>query len=469
MREKEFTILIVEDNEDALENLHLSLQGKYNTLLACNYKKAVEKLEAEKIDLLVSDIMLPDKTGLDIVKYINEKNLDISTILVSGYTNEERVTEALRIGVNDVLKKPYAEEELHHTINLALREKSLREENERLREKLELENKFLKKQISVEPNDKYKIIGNSEGLKAILRRADKIAAFSVHTLITGETGTGKELLARYIHRAGPRKNGPFVAINCAALSPTLFESELFGYIKGAFTNANESRAGLVEAAHGGTLFLDEITEIPQSLQAKLLRVIESQKVRRIGSKEWVDVDVVFLSSSNRTLDDIKNSKYLRQDLFHRLASTVITLPPLREREEDIPLLAEYYAEKFCRQFEIKKDSSIISKDLMKLFMENSWPGNIRQFANIIKTICLFGDEINSREITELINSGYPLNGHDKNFRFSSFNMDELDEAKKWMVMKVLKDYNGNKKKTAEHLGLSYQGLLNMLKHFELEK
>jgi transcriptional regulator with PAS, ATPase and Fis domain len=301
------------------------------------------------------------------------------------------------------------------------------------------------------------MVGQSPKLVDSLNKARSVANYSINTLIVGETGTGKELLARFIQRNGVRKSNSFIAINCAALTESLFESELFGYEKGAFTNALQSRAGLFEVANGGILFLDEITEIPILLQAKLLRVIEESKIKRVGSTKDINIDVQILSSTNRNIYDAISKGFLREDLYHRIASTVIELPPLRERKEDYSALVNHFYGLYSRLF--NKETSELPDEFWNYVNKSEWEGNIREFSNFVKNYVLFGT-IQKSEHPPITKA---LSDREDAFLFMKKNFEELEEAKFWLIEKVLKTYNGNKTQAAKHLGVSYQGLVYLLK------
>lgn len=456
----QLNLLIVDDDDTSLENLRLAFKGKYILHKAFSYESAIDKIKNVNIDLAVIDIVLQDKSGLEILEFINENKCDIASTIITGYCNENLILSAAQSRAWYLLKKPFNNEELISVVQKSADFVLLKYENEKLKERLIKENTILKNELDSTFKQNYKIIGNSKNLINVLERASKIAKYNVNTLIHGETGTGKELLARFIHQSSSRAAKPFIAVNCAALSPNLFESELFGYKKGAFTNANESRAGLFEIANGGFLFLDEITEIPLEMQAKLLRVVEDQKLRRIGDLEWIQIDITILSSTNRKIEKMISQNIFREDLYHRLASTQLSLPPLRERIEDLEELSNYFSILFANK------SIPIPEEIMYFLREFEWPGNIRQFSNFMKNWSIFGKEADLTEVKSWLNNGNSRNENSAEFKFKELNIQELERAKEWMVFKVLKKYNGNKSKTAEHLGLSYPGLLKMLKHFE---
>lgn len=459
-----YSVLIVEDDQFSRENLRLSLSKKFNLFTSLSVADALEVLSANTIDLVILDIKLPGENGLSLIEKAKEGFPEIKYIVITGYSDEESIISALRLGAHDLLKKPYDEEELHNSIDKLIKSIELERENSLLKEKLIKENIILKKDLNKNLELKGDvIIGKSPLLMDMLQKAKQVANHNINLMICGESGTGKELLARFIHNNGTRSDKPFIAINCASLTSTLFESELFGHEKGSFTNADRLKIGLLEVANEGILFLDEITEINLDLQAKLLRVVEEKKIQRVGGNHQIAVDVQILSSTNRDLSDaIKNGK-LREDLYHRLASTVFELPPLRKRLDDLPHLLKYFKEKYDEIYNIS--SPEIDKEILTVMNQSNWSGNVRQLSNFVKNWCLFGKNATHDEIQRWINSESNNRIHsDESFLFEKGNMSELDEAKKWLIERALSKFNGNKTKAAEHLGVSYAGFLKMLKN-----
>jgi DNA-binding NtrC family response regulator len=440
-------------------------------------------LEHTTFDLIISDVKLPVMDGLEFIGYCKERDVQSKYIVVTGYSDESAIIRALRLGVDDFLKKPYREGELLHAVSQSLKMLRLEEENRRYKERLETENTILHRELDKRMLENvYSIVGNARVLEKSLTQANKVAQYSINALIRGESGTGKEMMAQYIYHNGIRSKQPFVAVNCAALSPSLFEAELFGYEKGAFTGAQEARAGLFEVANGGVLFLDELTEIPIGLQAKLLRVVESQTIRRVGGSQTRSIDVQILCSTNRTIGEAIEQGFLRLDLYHRLATVEIVLPPLRERMEDFPALVEHFIRLYERQLGLK--AAPLPNDVQKFLMEQRWEGNIRQLSNVIKRWCLFGDDANVQDVSLWLQSPQSSRSaerqpterlQDAQLReqqpsgvifqalFANGTFEELERAKYQLIEMVLHKYHGNKSQAARHLGISYPGLLKMLK------
>jgi len=471
--EKKIKIFIVDDDEFSLENLTLSLSDdKYEVTQTGSSEMALELLQNNDYDIAILDLKLQGMSGLDIIENVKDSNKLTKYILITGYSEEEAFIKATRIGVNDILKKPYEESKLHATLEKLLQIIRLEEENLVYKERLQKENEILKNQLNKNFNDDQNIIiGNSSLLKTALDKAKSVAEYSINTLICGETGTGKELLARFIQRNGPRNNEVFVPVNCAALTESLFESELFGYEKGAFTNALQSHAGLFEVANGGILFLDEITEIPKSLQAKLLRVIEDKKIKRVGSTKEIELDVQILSSTNRIIHEAITDGYLREDLYHRIAQTEIIIPPLRERMEDLNSLSTHFYNLYCKMF--NKENLGIPTEIIGYIKNQNWEGNIRQFSNFMKNYCIFGTITRFKEPqTNLTNrmdefSIISSKIQENSYTFDKGSFDELEDAKQWLIEKALNKFSGNRTLAAKHLGVSYQGLAYLLKNNDI--
>jgi two-component system response regulator AtoC len=372
-----YTILIIDDEEHARQNIseYLKTSG-YEVFEAGTLKEGREHIANGDGDVIILDVQLPDGYGLDFLNEITTLPQKPPVILITGYGDIEMAVDAMKNGAHDFLTKPI--------MDLANLEASISRATEIVQMRREL-NHIHQNQIK---NNDF-VIGNSQDFKVLLDQAEKAAAASVSVLITGETGTGKEVLARFIHRSGPRSDKPFIAINCAAIQPTVLESELFGYEKGAFTDAIQRKHGLMEVADSGILFLDEISSMPTDIQAKLLRAIEERAFRRVGGTSEINVDVQVLAASNRNIQDmIKDGKF-REDLYYRLKVVDLHLPPLRERKKDIPELVGFFVNKFNLQ--MGKNVIDITPEALKALVEYKWPGNIRELSNIVQRAMLFCD------------------------------------------------------------------------------
>lgn len=464
------TILVVDDDEFALENVCMSIEQSGATAVAAgSAQQALNRLREHQFHVIVTDVKMPGMDGITFVERVKEDHPQMKFIVVTGYADEAAVIRALRLGVNEFLKKPYRNVELLLAIDKLLKQIELENENQVLRDRLVRENRELRAEVeatqaTLAPSD---LRGDHPSIVAVRELATKIGRFGVNALIRGENGTGKELVAQEIRRASPRAHAPFHAVNCAAISTTLFEAEMFGYEKGAFTGANRSRQGLFELASGGILFLDEITEVPTAMQAKLLRALETGTIRRVGGTVDIPIDVHVIAATNRVPTEAIADGFLRRDVYHRLATMEVVLPPLRERASDIPMLVRHFHEVYAKQFRIKPRP--ISDAALDTLVHAPWPGNVRQLANVMKRWVLFDP---STALADL-GSGEPLSASDSllpgsviRYDFIRGTMDEVEEAKHLLVRTVLARNNGNKSLTARQLGLSYPGLLKMLRRIE---
>lgn len=463
------TILVVDDDEFARENVEISLQSAgANVLTAGSAYQALKATEATYCHIVVTDLKMPGMDGVALAEKVRQAHPTTKFILVTGFADEEAVIRALRVGVNEFLKKPYRNAELLIAVQKLLEQHNLEDENRLLRERIEQENIQLRRELDRSTDHTQSaMIGSSPSLITCKELAAKVSQFAVNAIIQGENGTGKEVMAQYIHTTGTRSNKPFVGVNCAAISVSLFESEMFGYEKGAFTGATTSKAGLFELANGGILFLDEVTEIPTTMQAKLLRALETQTIRRVGGTRDISLDVQVLSATNRDITAAIDDGFLRTDLYHRLATVEIALPPLRMRREDIPELVKTFRDRYQRQF--GNPSEEVSPQAMQMFIDAPWPGNIRQLGNVMKRWVLFGPDVALSELQSAAGTTSPMPAGRTSMMHYAFvdgTMDEVELAKQHLVMTIMQRYNGNKSKSAKHLGLSYPGLLKILRRID---
>jgi two-component system response regulator PilR (NtrC family) len=365
------SILIVEDEQSMREMLAILLKKEgLDVREAASRAQAAAELGRGAIDLVLTDVQLPDGDGLEVLRHVKSASPETAVVVMTAYGTTEMAVAARKLGAEAYILKPFDVDELRIVVRDALANRRLREENVRLRR---------------EVGEAYgldRVIGVSQVMASLFEMVRAIAPTSSTVLVTGESGTGKELVARAIHGLSSRGEGPFVSVNCGALTETLLESELFGYVKGAFTDARQSKKGLFEAAHGGTLFLDEVSETSPSMQVKLLRALQERKIRRVGGTDEVEVDVRVIAATNAPLEALVAQKRFREDLFYRLQVIPILTPPLRERREDIPLLAEHFLGRFARQ--MGKAVAKISEEAMALLQGYAWPGNVRQLENVIE-------------------------------------------------------------------------------------
>lgn len=369
-------VLIIDDENFIRENLERILtQENYKVFTARDGKTGIEIINKENIDIVLLDLNLPDLNGIEVLKKIKSLEPEILVIIITGYATVDSAVEALKLGAYDYIKKPFKADAIKLIVKLALETQLLKREVHVLRK--------LGKKDDL-------IIAESEAMKTAIKQAFEVAKYKdTNVLITGESGTGKEVIARLIHENSTRNLFPFVDINCASLPENLLESELFGYEKGAFTDAKTSKNGLMQEAEGGTIFLDEIGEMPLSLQSKMLRVIETKQVRKIGSIRNISIDVRIIAATNKDLKKAVEEKKFREDLFYRLNVFPIHLKPLRERTEDIIPLAKYFLEKFSRLFNRKFTD--IDEDVKSIFLKCKWYGNVRELKNVLERICIMHD------------------------------------------------------------------------------
>lgn len=371
-------ILVVDDEAILRDDLVLHLRELGHRVRGAeDGRKALKALEEEEADLVLSDLRMPGMDGLDLLERVQTDHPGTGLIVITAYASVENAIDALRRGASDYLLKPLEFEEL-----------DLRIERMAAQMDLMLDNQLLKRQLHLrEPS--RRIVARSAEMREVLQTIDTVAASEGTVLVLGESGTGKELVARAIHDRSPRREGRFVAINLAAVPETLLESELFGHRKGAFTGAIRNKDGLMAVARGGTLFLDEISEVPLHLQAKLLRAIEEREVQPVGATEAVRVDLRLIAATNRNLEEMVEQGAFRQDLYYRLNVVEMTLPPLRDREEDIPLLVEHFVRKYAS--EMKKPVKGATTDVLRLFRRHRWKGNVRELENAVERAMIFCD------------------------------------------------------------------------------
>jgi two-component system response regulator AtoC len=368
-------ILIVEDNETARKQIQVFLEADPNVIVdtAANGSDALKALTERPYSVIVTDLKMPRVDGLQLLEEVQKRRLPADVIITTGFGTIDHAVQAMRLGAADFLTKPINLEHLRLVIQRALRERALQDEVTVLREQLHDQFMF------------HSILSKSPRMHDLFELISHVAQTISTVLIFGETGTGKELVARAVHEASPRRAGPFIAVNCAALPESLLESELFGHEKGAFTSAAGQRKGRFELASGGTIFLDEVGEIPLAMQAKLLRVLQERRFERVGGAQTVEVDVRVIAATNRDLLRLSKEGKFREDLYYRLNVVKIDLPPLHERPEDIPLLAAHFVQKFCRPGVPPKT---ISPEAMEALLQHRWPGNIRELENAIERACV---------------------------------------------------------------------------------
>ena len=368
-------LLLIDDDPNTLASLARAFRLAGHEAAVCdNALRAVELLRTERFDLILSDVVMPGKTGLELLEELKNSGLQTPIVLISGQANIEMAVKATRLGALDFLEKPLSTDKLLLTVENALKLTRLEDENRELRHRL----------------GKHELVGSSPAMTRLLAQIDRVAASETRVCILGETGTGKELVARAIHEKSPRHENAFITLNCAAVPAELIESELFGHEKGAFTGAASRHTGKFEQAEGGTLFLDEIGDMPLAMQAKLLRVLEEGEVERVGGDKPIKVNVRVIVATHRNLEELVKKNEFRRDLFHRVFVFPLALPPLRERLEDFPVLVAHFARQVAKQNGWKE--KIFSDEAIAELRHYSWPGNVRELRNIVERLVLLSSE-----------------------------------------------------------------------------
>ncbi len=450
------TILVVDDMKNYLWMLGEVLLQEGHKVLTCQ-KSADAKplLDEGRIDLLLTDLRMEEVDGMALLTHARSVSPSTSVIMMTAYGSVERAVEAMRLGAYDFILKPFNNGDLLRSISKALERTRLLRENQRLSETLAQQYRF------------DELLGNSPAIREVLDKITRVADAKSTVLITGESGSGKELVARAIHFNGPRYGKPFLAVNCSALTQSLAESELFGHERGAFTGANARHPGFFEQADGGTLFLDEIVELPMTLQAKLLRVLETQEIRRVGTDKALVVDVRILTATNRDLRTEVKAGRFREDLFFRLNVVRIDVPPLRDRLDDIPLLAESYLKQLVREGGIRGKQ--LTPEAINALRQYRWPGNVRELQNAVAHAALMavGEDIQPGDLPlELAAPGDWLAALDRILPPEARLVPTIKSLEQHLIQRALSASHGVQAKAAELLGISRSLLQYKLKTFQ---
>jgi two-component system, NtrC family, response regulator PilR len=448
-------ILIVDDELSMREMLSIMLRKEgYEILTAENGEAALNILQNEIFDLVITDVRMDQVGGIEVLRAVKDLSPETVVIMITAYASTETAVDAMKMGAYDYITKPFRNEEIRMVIRKALEKHLLRKENILLKREIESRAGF------------ENFIGKSEPMQRIFSLIRQVADTRSTVLITGESGTGKELVARAMHTQGARRNHPFISINCSALPETLLESELFGYMKGAFTGAVANKQGLFEAANGGTIFLDEISSTSPALQTKLLRVLQERELRRVGGTSDIKVDVRVIAATNRDLvREVANGMF-RDDLYYRLNVIPVALPPLRDRKDDIPLLAEHFLRKNASGAHVKR----IAPDVLKLFLAYRWPGNVRELENTIERLAILtpgelitldhipGEMKTTAPCPDIIPLDIPESGIDLECI--------LQTAERSLLYRALDKARGVKTEAAKLLGLSFRSFRHRLQKYE---
>ncbi len=445
-------ILIVDDEQSYRQLLSLVFESNGNTIrTAMNGREALALLEEEPADVIISDVKMPDMDGIEMLRAVRETLPDIGVVLMTAFASVETAREAFKLGADDFITKPFDVEELKLIVRKTLEKQALIDENRAF------------KRAQRERGSVKNIVGTSAAMNAIYQMIETVAAVQSTVLVTGESGTGKELVARAIHDLSPRAEKPFISINCGAFTETLLESELFGYVKGAFTGANTNRKGLFEAAHGGTIFLDEIGEMSPAMQVKLLRVLQERRVRPVGGHEEQLIDARVIAATNRDLKQMNADGTFREDLFYRISVIPIHLPPLRERVDDIGQLIDHFMRKFCDQ---AGKNLTISPKTIDILENYAWHGNVRELEHTIERAVALerSTEIQPEQLPDHITNYNPQRiNAEFDLPESGINLvSHLDNLEKTYVVEALRKTAGNQTKAADLLHMQVRSLRHLL-------
>lgn len=447
----ETTVLVVDDDESHRTILQALIKGwGYKLEGVDDGSRAVELAKEKPFDLILMDVRMAVMGGIEALKEIKSYNPSIPIIIMTAYSNVESAVEAIKAGAYDYLTKPLDFDMLRLTMERALEHVSLKAENQELKERL------------VSSFDPGNIVGRSEAIRRLMDMVAMIAPSEATVLINGESGTGKELIAKSIHFNSSRKKGPLVTVNCAALSETLLESELFGHEKGAFTGADKRREGRFMHANKGTIFLDEIGEISPAMQVKLLRAIQSREIQRVGNDQTIQVDVRIVAATNRDLKAEVEAGNFRQDLYYRLNVMTVVVPPLRDRREDIPLLAMYFLHKFADTN--RKIVKGFTPQAMDMLLKYDWPGNIRELENAVEraVVLMPGDYVTERELPLSIDQSFESHHNATSKIVQSEDILSLNAVEREAILAALEITKGNKTEAAKKLGITRKTLLAKL-------
>lgn len=453
-------ILVVDDEESIREFLEIMLKKEgYEVTTAEDGAKAKEILTKKSFDMVISDMQMPNVTGIELLRHVKESYPDLVFMIITAFGTTETAVEAMKLGAYDYLTKPFKIDEVRLNIANALRSKNL-----------ETEVRILKKEL-VKEYSFQNMVGNSEAMHAVFNLIKRVSQAPTNVLITGESGTGKEVIAKAIHYNGPLKDKPFVTVNCGAIPENLMESEMFGHKKGSFTGAIADKVGLFEVADGGTLFLDEVGELPASIQVKLLRAIQERIIRRVGATDDMKVEVRIIAATNRNLEEMVQKNTFRQDLYYRLNVIGIKAPALRDRAEDIPLLAAHFLKKYNDK--LNKQISSISVEAMDILKKYNYPGNVRELENMIeRTVALeSGATILPESLPPMVNtsSGRKMaSSNEIEIGEDGLDLDKvIGQIEKELLIKAIHSSGGIKKKAAKLLKISFRSMRYRVEKYSL--
>ncbi len=449
---KKASILLIDDDDSLRRVMEFSLtEAGHKVRTAASGEEGLRLLEKEDFDAVITDITMPGMSGMEVLAKVRRRDTHIPVVVITAYGTIESAVEAMKQGAFDYITKPVSRDELRLTLEKAIRMRRLEKENVELR---------------AEVTDRYRfesIVGSSEKMKEVLDLAGRVAMSDASLLITGESGTGKELLAKGVHFNSRRADGPFIAVNCAAIPDSLIESELFGHVRGAFTGAVKDKEGKFELADGGTLFLDEIGDLRIDLQAKILRALQEREVDRVGGGKPFSVDVRVIAATNKNIEQAVKEGAFREDLYYRLNVITLFIPPLRDRKEDIPLLASHFLKKFNKDAEVRIDAGALS-----LLTAYGWPGNVRELENVIERASVLkqGALITRDELPEKLTMEKPgVEDIILNLPERGISLEDLEKS---LIIKALDKHKGNQTRAAEYLGITRPTLIYRMEKFGLK-
>ena len=461
-------VLIIDDHDSVREGLELHLRRRgHRTLSAEGGQRGLDLLEEEGADLVITDLRMAQVDGMEVLRRVREKSPATDVLVITAYGTIEMAVEAMKLGATDFITKPFSAEEFVIKVERILRE---RDERERLRKEnvaLRVENAWLKEDVRVRYGE---IVGESPAMQKVFNWVDRVARSESTAMIYGESGTGKELVARAIHAASSRREGPFIRVNCGALAEGLLDSELFGHERGAFTGAERRRRGRFELAHGGTLFLDEIATITATTQIRLLRVIQERELERVGGEETIPVDVRIVAATNMSADTLLASGGFREDLFYRLHVVPVTIPPLRERRGDIPILVRHFIDKLRDR--TSSPVRAVSEPAMARLVEYHWPGNVRELENVVERALVMaeGEVLEPTDVPPLNGNGDGAPTDDSSLPEGGTDLTQVIEGmEERLIRQALAQARGVKAEAARLLGLKPSALYYKLEKYRIEE
>ena len=463
-------VLIIDDHDSVRDGLELLMRRRgHRTLSATDGREGLRILQEEGADLVITDLKMARADGIRVLEGVKSAAPATDVLVITGHGTVENAVKAMKLGARDFISKPFSSEEFGIKVDRILRE---RDERLRLRKEnlaLRVENTYLRSESADGDTPYGEMVGRSEGIRNVLRFVERVARSDSTVMIYGESGTGKELVARALHAGSARHAGPFVPVNCGAMPEGLLDSELFGHERGAFTGAEKRRRGRFELADGGTLFLDEIATISPATQVRLLRVLQERELERVGGEETISVDVRIVAATNSPAIDLLRGDGFREDLYYRLHVVPITVPPLRERREDIPILAEHFVNKLRRR--TRSPAATISPEAMKRLVEYDWPGNVRQLENVVERALVLAEEevLDESDLPLLVNvPGSKSPGGPGGDASEGIDLNRaVDDMEEGVIRQMLARTGGNRTAAARHLGITKSKLLYKIKKYEI--